>query len=123
MLSSERDNSLSTFGWVSYILHLEVAVAAVVPGTEFGVGLLAVALVLDLVKRRDASGTWQESHFSWRLRSVVVCAVLYVLTAPLFLLLILPGKLAWAVISLWFLYRVVRGMVAMNAQEPVGVSP
>ena len=123
MLSSERDNSLSTFGWVSYILHLVVAVAAVVPGTEFGVGLLAVALVLDLVKRRDASGTWQESHFSWRLRSVVVCAVLYVLTAPLFLLLILPGKLAWAVISLWFLYRVVRGMVAMNAQEPVGVSP
>ena len=123
MLSSERDNSLSTFGWVSYILHLIVAVAAVVPGTEFGVGLLAVALVLDLVKRSDASGTWQESHFSWRLRSVVVCAVLYVLTAPLFLLLILPGKLAWAVISLWFLYRVVRGMVAMNAQEPVGVSP
>ena len=27
---------------------------------------------------------------------------------------ILPGWIAWGLISLWFLYRIVRGMVAMN---------
>jgi putative transmembrane protein len=38
-----------------------------------------------------------------------------VLTAPLFFLLFVPGYLAWAVISVWFLYRIVKGMVRMSA--------
>ena len=46
--------------------------------------------------------------------------VSYVLSAPLFLLLYLPGAIAWFMISIWFLYRIVRGMVAMNASRPVG---
>ena len=48
-----------------------------------------------------------------RLRTVIWAGVLYVLTAPLWIL-ILPGWIAWGLISLWFLYRIVRGMVAMN---------
>ena len=43
------------------------------------------------------------------------------MTSPLFLLLLLPAMLAWAVVSIWFLYRIVRGMVAMNDNRPVGV--
>ena len=35
------------------------------------------------------------------------------------LLLILPGWIAWAVISLWFLYRVVRGWLALNERKPM----
>jgi uncharacterized membrane protein len=46
--------------------------------------------------------------------------LLYVVTAPLFLLLYLPGAIAWFVISIWFLYRIVRGMVAMNNNQPLG---
>jgi uncharacterized membrane protein len=42
-----------------------------------------------------------------------------VVTFPLFLLLYLPGAIAWALISFWFLYRIVRGMVAMNQDQPV----
>jgi uncharacterized membrane protein len=34
-------------------------------------------------------------------------------------LLYLPGAIAWLVISIWFLYRIVRGMVAMNNNRPV----
>ena len=45
--------------------------------------------------------------------------VLYVLTFPLFLLLYLPGAIAWAVISIWFLYRIVNGMVRMNKDLPM----
>jgi uncharacterized membrane protein len=48
--------------------------------------------------------------------------VLYVVTAPLWFLFILPGWIAWGLISLWFLYRIVRGMVAMNASQAVGDS-
>ena len=59
------------------------------------------------------------SHFSWRLRSVVWAGVLYLLTAPLWVLLIAPGWIAWTLISIWFLYRVVKGMVRMNASQPM----
>ena len=113
----ERADSLKTIGWFSYLLHLIVAVAAVVPGAQVGIGLLLVALVVDLVKKEEAQGTWQESHFGWRIRTVIWAGVLYVLTLPLFLLLYLPGAFAWAVISLWFLYRIVKGMVRMNASQ------
>ncbi len=116
-VDSEKAESLKTVGWISYLLHLIVAVAAVVPGAQVGIGILLVALIIDLVKKNDATGTWQASHFSWRIRSVLWAGVLYVLTIPLWLLLVLPGMIAWAVISIWFLYRVVKGMVRMNASQ------
>ncbi|MCU0942688.1 MAG: hypothetical protein MUE35_09095 [Hydrogenophaga sp.] len=118
-VDSEKAESLKTVGWISYLLHLIVAVAAVVPGAQVGVGILLVALIIDLVKKGDAEGTWQESHFSWRIRSVIWAAVLYVVTLPLWFLLLLPGMVAWAIISIWFLYRIVRGMVRMNASQPM----
>ena len=113
------EQSLLTVGWVSYILHLIVAVAAVVPTAQVSIALLVVALVIDLVKRGDAVGTWQESHFRWRIRSVLWAGVLYLLTAPLWLLFFLPGWIAWALISIWFLYRIVLGMVRMNRHQPM----
>ena len=113
------NDSLKTWGWVSYALHLIVAVAAVLPGAQVSILLLLIALVIDLVKRDDAAGTWQASHFSWRIRSVLWAGVLYLLTSWLWLLLLVPGWIAWALISLWFLYRIVKGMVRMNAGRTV----
>ena len=116
-MDSEKAESLKTVGWISYLLHLIVAVAAVLPGAQVGVGILLVALIIDLVKKADAEGTWQASHFSWRIRSVIWAGILYVVTWPLWLLLLLPGMIAWAIVSIWFLYRIVRGMVRMNASQ------
>ena len=110
-------DSLKTWCWISYGLHLAVALAAVIPGTQVGVGLLLVAMLIDWVKRPDARGTWQESHYSWRIRSVLIAGVLYVVTAPL--LLVVVGLLLWFVISLWLLYRIVRGMVCMADNRAV----
>jgi uncharacterized membrane protein len=115
----ERLRSLNTVGVISYVLHLIVAVAAVVPGTQVGVSLLLVALIIDLIKRPDAAGTWHESHFTWRLRTLSIAGVLYLLTSPLWLLFLLPGMVAWWVISIWFLYRIIKGMVRMNAGQPM----
>jgi uncharacterized membrane protein len=120
VIDNEKAQSLKTVGWISYVMHLIVAVGAVIPGAQPGALLLIIALVLDLVKKDEAAGTWQASHFSWRIRSVLWAGVLYVLTAPLWFLLIAPGWIAWGIISIWFLYRIVRGMVAMNASRPVG---
>ena len=118
-LDPREMESLKTWGWVSYLLHLIVAVAAVVPGAQPSLVLLVIALVIDLVKRDDAQGTWQASHFSWRIRSVLWAGVLYLVTAPLWFIFVLPGMIAWALISIWFLYRIVRGMVAMNKDRAI----
>ncbi len=112
---------LKTWGWVSYVLHLIVAIAAVVPGGQPSLVLLLIALVIDLVKRDDARGTWQASHFSWRIRSVVWAAIWYVLTMWGFLLGFLLFNPLWMLVSLWFLYRIVRGMIAMNKDQAIDV--
>ena len=115
----DRDNSLKTVGHISYLLHTVVAVAAVLPGAQASVALLLVAFVIDLVKRSDALGTWQESHFRWRIRTVVIAGLLYLLTAPLWLLFVAPGWIAWTGVSLWFLYRVIRGWLNLNGNRPM----
>ena len=115
----EPDEGLKTWGWLSYVLHLVVAVAAVLPGAQASITLLVIALVIDLVKRSDAENTWQASHFKWRIRTVLWAGVLYLVTLPLFLLLYVPGAIAWVIISIWFLYRIVLGMVRMNANRAV----
>lgn len=119
MPDSERERSLRNIGHISYALHAIVAVGAVLPAFQPTVLLLVAAFILDLVKRSDADGTWQESHFSWRIRSVLWAAGLYLVTAPLWLLFFVPGWIAWGVISVWFLYRVVRGWLALADRRPM----
>ena len=118
-LDADRERSLRTIGNISYLLHTIVAVGAVIPGVQASVALLLVAFIIDLVKKGDAAGTWQESHFAWRIRTVCWAAGLYLVTAPLWLLLLAPGWIAWGVISIWFLYRVVRGWMGLNARQPM----
>jgi uncharacterized membrane protein len=116
----QKLQSLNTVGTISYVLHLIVAVGAVIPGGQFGPVLLIAALVLDMVKRGDAEGTWHASHFTWRIRTVWIAGLLYLLTAPLWLLFLIPGWMAWTVISVWFLYRIVTGFIAMNKGQEIG---
>jgi uncharacterized membrane protein len=117
---SALENHLRTIGHISYALHAIVAVGAVIPSFQPGVLLLVAAFVLDLVKKSEAAGSWQESHFRWRIRSVLWAFGLYLVTAPLWLLVI-PGLIAWAVISIWFLYRVIRGWMSLNDRKPMPV--
>lgn len=117
--AAARDASLRTIGHISYALHAVVAVGAVVPAFQPSVLLLIAAFILDLVKQDDARGTWQESHFRWRIRSVVAAALLYLVTGPLWLLFVLPGWIAWGLVSIWFIYRIVRGWLALNDRRPM----
>jgi uncharacterized membrane protein len=91
----------------------------VLPGVQASVLLLLIAFFLDMFKRDDARGTWQESHFAWRIRSVLWAGGLYLVTFPLFLLLYVPGAIAWAIISIWFLYRIARGWLNLSSNTPM----
>lgn len=115
----EKQSTLKTIGHISYFLHAIVAVGAVLPGVQGSVLLLLVAFALDMWKREDARGSWQESHFSWRIRSVLWAGGLYLVTAPLWLLLLVPGWIAWALVSLWFLYRIARGWLNLSSNTPM----
>ena len=117
--TANPSDTVSAVSWVSYLLHFVIAVAAVVPGIQASVLLLIVASVADMVMQGDASGTYQGSHYSWRLKSVLWAGGLYLITAPLWLLLVVPGWMAWGLISLWFLYRIVKGMLALSDRRPV----
>jgi uncharacterized membrane protein len=112
-----QQRSLRNIGHLSYLLHTIVAVGAVLPGIQGSVLLLIAAFALDMFKRDEAIGSWQESHFRWRIRSVLWAGGLYLLTAPLWLLLLVPGWIAWALISVWFLYRIVRGWLNLANQK------
>ena len=96
-----QEDSDLTISWVSYVLHL------------------VVALVIDLVKRGDVGQGWQRSHFGYRLRTVLWAAMMYLITFPLWLLFFFPGWLAWCAVSVWFLYRIVLGMVRLNRGQPM----
>lgn len=119
VIDVQPNDTLKTWGWISYFLHLVVAVAAVLPGAQVSIAILLVALAIDLIKRDDAARTWQASHFSWRIKSVIWAGVAYLLTAPLFLLFYVPGWIAWGLVSLWFLYRIVKGMLRMSNNRPL----
>ena len=119
LVLSDREQSLKNVGHVSYALHTIVAVSAVIPGVQASILLLLVAFIIDLVKKGDAAGTWQESHFGWRIRTVLWAGVLYLVTAPLWVLFVVPGWIAWCLISLWFLYRVVKGWMALKDNRAV----
>lgn len=118
----QKLQSLNTVGTISYVLHLVVAVGAIVPGGQFGPVLLIAALIIDLMNRERAQGTWHAAHFRWRIRTVMVAAALYLVTAPLWFFLLVPGWIAWTAISIWFLYRIVTGFLAMNKGQEIGLT-
>ena len=84
-----------------------------------------IAVVLNYVKRSETRGTWLESHFRWQLRTfwygllwVGLCLLFVVATLGIGLLI------AWiplAVVGLWFIYRIVRGWLALVDRRPMDV--
>ena len=117
--AERAERSLRIWGGISYLLHLLVALAAVIPGASISIAVLIVALVMDLVKREDAAGTWHASHFSWRIGSVLWAGFWYVFTWPLYLFTLFFFNPAWIFISIWFLWRIAKGMMRMHQSREV----
>ena len=82
-----------------------------------------VGVVIAYVKRGEARGTWTESHFDWLISTFWWSLLWSVLVAVIggLLMLVLIGFLlvpiGLAVVSIWVIYRVVRGYLAFNKSE------
>lgn len=106
-------------GSLRKLLHILYALYAIFWLTG-GITAL-IAIVIDYVKRDDARGSLYASHFAWQIRSFWWSVALGVLGGVLFATVVLmPLAFAvWGVLSLWMLYRIVKGWLYLNDSKPM----
>ncbi|AJG21191.1 DUF4870 family protein [Cupriavidus basilensis] len=80
-----------------------------------------IAIVVGYVKRDDTRGTLYASHFAWQIRSFWWSVAWAILGGALFatVFLIPLAFAAWGVLSLWMLYRIVKGWLYLNDGKPM----
>jgi uncharacterized membrane protein len=117
-----------TWAHVIYALHAVSLLTGILgAATIIGSFLIGwpsiVAVILNYVKRGDVRGTWLESHFRWQIRTfwfgvlwVGLCALFVVGTLGIGILI---AWLPLAIVTLWFIYRVVRGWMALADGRPM----
>jgi uncharacterized membrane protein len=128
MNDSAREQSL--IGWTQFIYGLHafslltgILGAATVVGAFLTGWPSIIAVILNYVKRGDVRGTWIESHFRWQIRTfwfgvlwIGLCVLFVVFTLGIGILI------AWLpilIVGFWFIYRIVRGWLALNARTPM----
>ena len=119
-----------TAALIVYVLFAITAIGGVI-GSGFAMFaplfaiLGIVGVIIAYVKRGDALGTWTESHFDWLISTFWWSLLWSVLVAVIggLLMLVLIGFLlvpiGLAIVSIWVIYRVVRGYLAFNKSEPL----
>jgi uncharacterized membrane protein len=124
-VTTTNQPSGSLYNWTQliYALHAFSLLTGIV-GTATVVGAFLtgwpsiIAVILNYVKRSEVRGTWLDSHFSWQIRTfwygllwVGACMAFIVLTFGIGILI------AWiplAIVTVWFMYRVVRGWLRLR---------
>jgi uncharacterized membrane protein len=82
-----------------------------------------IAVILNYVKRSEARGTWIDSHFRWQIRTfwfgllwISLCVLFVIVTLGIGILI---AWLPMAVVGLWFIYRIVKGWMALSEGRPM----
>ena len=122
--------SLVSWTQIIYALHAVSLLTGILgAATVIGAFLTGwpsiIAVILNYVKRSDARGTWLESHFRWQIPTfwygllwVSLCGLFVVLTLGIG---ILVAWLPLAIVGCWFVYRIVRGWLALRDGRPMYV--
>jgi uncharacterized membrane protein len=124
--NTELMPSVLTVAHIVYALHTFAIVvgivgAATVIGSFVGSLPSLVAVVLNYVKRRDARGTWVDSHYRWQIRTFWF-ALLWALIGWAFILTIvgaLVGVPILIALTLWLMYRIVKGWLRLRDRRPM----
>ena len=124
--TGQPTDSMINVAHLVYALHTWSVVAGIV-GAASVVGMFLtgwpsiIAVIINYVKRPDARGTWLDSHFGWQIRTfwyTLLWVVIAVIAA--FTVIGLPFALAVAaVITLWVVYRIARGWLALTSRKPM----
>jgi uncharacterized membrane protein len=76
--------------------------------------LAVIALIVNYIKRADEHDAVYSSHHSYMIATFWWTVLWLVVTAPLWVLLFLPGAIAYTIIGLWYLYRCLRGWLRFS---------
>jgi uncharacterized membrane protein len=121
-------SELVTWAHVVYALHAFSLVTGII-GTATVIGAFLtgwpsiIAVILNYIKQGAARGTWIESHFRWQIRTfwygllwVSLCVLFIVFTFGIGILI------AWiplGIVTIWFIYRIARGWLALRDGQPM----
>ena len=83
------------------------------------IGMLAViALIVNYIKRADEQDPIFVNHHEYMIATFWWTVLWLVVTSPLWLLLFLPGAIAYGIVGLWYLYRCIRGWLRFSEGRP-----
>ena len=117
-------------GWtqIIYALHAVSLISGILgAATVIGAFLTGwpsiIAVILNYIKRSATRGTWLESHFRWQIRTfwfgllwVCLCFLFVVITLGIGMII---AWLPLGIVSIWFIYRIVRGWLALSGRRPM----
>ncbi len=107
--TAEQLASLKTLTMVVYALQV----------LSVFVGITAiVGVIINYVKREDAAGTLYASHFDWQIRTFW-WGLVWTIVGFVLLFAFGLGLLVWFVAGIWALYRVIKGFIKLNDNQPV----
>ena len=126
--SAQPREGLITLTHVIYGLHAFSAVTGLV-GTATIVGAFLtgwpsiIAVILNYAKRSEVAGSYLDSHFSWQIRTFWYAALWVVVGLVMFATVIgIPlAIMVFIGVSLWILYRIVRGWLSLLEGKPMDV--
>src|SRR5215813_15167093 len=126
----EPADSVVRLTHVIYALHAVSLVTGIVTAATVVFAFLTgwpsiIAVILNYVKRREARGTWLESHFRWQIRTfwfgllwVALCLLFVVATLGIGLVI---AWLPLMIVGFWFIYRIVKGWLRLVDRRPLDV--
>ena len=100
LINSDQDSSAKTLSMVVYGLQI----ASFISGFT-----IFIAIIINYIKMDDVRGTPYESHFKWQIRTFWYTFIGLAISIPLCFVLI--GYFFIVLISIWFLYRVIKGFL------------
>jgi uncharacterized membrane protein len=128
--TADVSSSLVNWTMLIYALHAFSLLTGILgAATVIGAFLLGwpsiIAVILNYVKRGEVRGTWLESHFRWQIRTfwfgllwVSLCILFVIFTLGLGIFI------AWIpllIVSIWFIYRILRGWIRLSERKPMPV--
>ena len=86
----------------------------------FSGGVFAViALIINYIRRADETDALYLAHHKYMIQTFWWTLLWLIVLSPLWLLLVLPGAIAYGIVWLWYLYRCIRGWMRFNSAKPV----
>ncbi|QCK86067.1 hypothetical protein E8L99_10030 [Phreatobacter aquaticus] len=97
----------TTMAMVAYVLFIAGAIIPLTP---------IIAVIMAYINRGTASA-WLATHYTWIIRTFWISLAYSILCIVLMFVGI--GFLLLAVLVVWFLVRIIRGLMLLNKREPI----